>query len=52
MVKNKLLWMDNVSIVVEFFDNVIFFFEEIGLNFEGWVNVEGEWVGCVIGFGF
>ncbi|MFJ7806705.1 VOC family protein [Bacillus cereus] len=45
MAKNKLLRMDNVSIVVESLDNAISFFEEIGLNLEGRANVEGELTG-------
>ncbi|WP_265938605.1 VOC family protein [Bacillus thuringiensis] len=49
MAKNKLLRMDNVSIVVESLDNAISFFEEIGLNLEGRANVEGEWAGRVTG---
>lgn len=51
MAKNKLLRMDNVSIVVESLDNAISFFEEIGLNLEGRANVEGEWTGRVTGLG-
>lgn len=51
MAKNKLLRMDNVSIVVEFLDNAISFFEEIGLNLEGRATVEGEWAGRVTGLG-
>ena len=51
MQKNKLLRMDNVSIVVESLDNAISFFEEIGLNLEGRANVEGEWAGRVTGLG-
>ena len=51
MAKNKLLRMDNVSIVVEFLDNAISFFEEIGLNLEGRATVEGEWAGHVTGLG-
>ena len=43
--------MDNVSIVVEYLDNAISFFEEIGLNLEGRANVEGEWAGRVTGLG-
>ncbi|PEW48692.1 glyoxalase [Bacillus thuringiensis] len=49
MAKNKLLRMDNVSIVVKSLDNAISFFEEIGLNLEGRANVEGEWAGRVTG---
>ncbi|MGN7891044.1 VOC family protein [Bacillus sp. 22475] len=51
MAKNKLLRMDNVSIVVESLDDAISFFEEIGLNLEGRANVEGEWAGRVTGLG-
>ncbi|WP_237981438.1 VOC family protein [Bacillus thuringiensis] len=51
MTKNKLLRMDNVSIVVESLDNAISFFEEIGLKLEGRANVEGEWAGRVTGLG-
>ncbi|PDX92000.1 glyoxalase [Bacillus thuringiensis] len=51
MAKNKLLRMDNVSIVVESLDNAISFFEEIGLKLEGRANVEGEWAGRVTGLG-
>ncbi|HEF1904965.1 TPA: VOC family protein [Bacillus cereus] len=51
MAKNKLLRMDNVSIVVESLDNAISFFEEIGLNLEGRANVEGEWADRVTGLG-
>ncbi|HDR8177189.1 MULTISPECIES: VOC family protein [Bacillus cereus group] len=51
MAKNKLLRMDNISIVVESLDNAISFFEEIGLNLEGRANVEGEWAGRVTGLG-
>lgn len=41
--------MDNVSIVVESLDNVIRFFEEIGLRLEGRAVIEGEWAGKVTG---
>ena len=43
--------MDNVSIVVESLDDVISFFEEIGLILEGRAMVEGEWAGRVTGLG-
>ncbi|MBE2978578.1 VOC family protein [Priestia megaterium] len=49
MKKNNLLRMDNVSIVVEFLDDAISFFEEIGLSLEGRATVEGEWSGRVTG---
>lgn len=51
MAKNKLLRMDNVSIVVESLDNAISFFTEIGLKLEGRGTVEGEWAGRVTGLG-
>ncbi|PGB02502.1 VOC family protein [Bacillus toyonensis] len=51
MEKNKLLRMDNVSIVVESLDDAISFFEEIGLKLEGRTTVEGEWAGRVTGLG-
>lgn len=51
MATNKLLRMDNVSIVVESLDNAISFFTEIGLALEGRAIVEGEWAGRVAGLG-
>jgi catechol 2,3-dioxygenase-like lactoylglutathione lyase family enzyme len=51
MAKNKLLRMDNVSIVVESLDKAISFFEEIGLKLEGRMKIEGEWAGRVTGLG-
>lgn len=51
MTKSKLLQMNNVGIVVENLDNVISFFEEIGLTLEGRGMVEGEWAGQVTGLG-
>ncbi|MEK3928996.1 VOC family protein [Bacillus sp. FSL R7-0642] len=51
MTNNRLLRMDNVSIVVESLDNAISFFEEIGLNLEGRATVEGEWAGRITGLG-
>jgi catechol 2,3-dioxygenase-like lactoylglutathione lyase family enzyme len=51
MTKNKLLRMDNISIVVESLDNAISFFKEIGLKLEGRATVEGEWAGRVTGLG-
>ncbi len=41
--------MDNVGIVVEFLDDVIAFFSEIGLRLEGRAMIEGEWSGKVTG---
>ncbi len=49
MSKNELLRMDNMSIVVESLDNVISFFEEIGLTLTGRAMIEGEWAGKVTG---
>ncbi len=49
MEKNKLLRMDNVSIVVESLDDAITFFLEIGLKLEGRAVIEGEWSGRVTG---
>jgi catechol 2,3-dioxygenase-like lactoylglutathione lyase family enzyme len=51
MAKNKLLRMDNVGIVVEYLDDAISFFTEIGLKLEGRAKVEGEWAGRVTGLG-
>lgn len=49
--KSNLKRMDNVGIVVEFLDIVVPFFEELGLELEGRVMVEGEWAGRVTGLG-
>lgn len=51
MTKNKLLRMDNVSIVVESLDDTISFFSEIGLKLQWRGKVEGEWAGRVTGLG-
>ena len=51
MSKNKLLRMDNMSIVVESLDDAISFFSEIGLKLEGRAMIEGEWAGRVTGLG-
>src|SRR6187455_944676 len=51
MAKNKLIRMDNVSIVVESLDETIAFFSELGLNLEGRATIEGEWAGRVTGLG-
>jgi len=51
MTKSKLLQMDNVGIVVESLDNVISFFETIGMKLEGRGMVDGEWAGKVTGLG-
>jgi len=49
MATNKLLRMDNISIVVESLDDAISFFTEIGLKLEGRAMIEGEWAGRVTG---
>jgi len=41
--------MDNMGIVVESLDEVIAFFEELGLKLEGRATLEGEWSGRVTG---
>jgi catechol 2,3-dioxygenase-like lactoylglutathione lyase family enzyme len=51
MAKSKLLRMDNMGIVVESLDEVISFFEELGLKLEGRATIEGEWAGRVTGLG-
>ena len=49
MTKSNLLRMDNVGIVVEFLDEAISFFTELGLKLEGRAIIEGEWAGRVTG---
>jgi catechol 2,3-dioxygenase-like lactoylglutathione lyase family enzyme len=51
MSKNKSVIMHNVGIVVESLDDAITFFQEIGLQLEGRMMVEGEWAGHVTGLG-
>jgi catechol 2,3-dioxygenase-like lactoylglutathione lyase family enzyme len=51
MTKSKLLRMDNVGIVVEFLEEAISFFTELGLKLEGRGMIEGEWAGRVTGLG-
>ena len=41
--------MDNVSIVVEDLDAAFAFFVELGMELEGAVSVEGDWVDRVVG---
>lgn len=43
--------MDNMGIVVESLDEVVLFFEELGLTLEGRATIEGEWAGRVTGLG-
>lgn len=47
--QSNLKRMDNVGIVVESLDEVIPFFEELGLKLEGRAIIEGEWSGRVTG---
>jgi len=49
--KSNLKRMDNIGIVVESLDEVVSFFEELGLKLEGRAIVEGEWAGRVTGLG-
>lgn len=51
MKQNRLLRMDNMGIVVESLDKAISFFQEIGLQLEGRMVIEGEWAGRVTGLG-
>jgi len=51
MKKQNLLRMDNVGIVVESLDEVVAFFQELGLELEGRGMIEGEWAGRVTGLG-
>ncbi len=45
----KLLRMDNVGIVVDDLKAAIAFFVELGLELEGEMTVEGQWVDRVVG---
>jgi catechol 2,3-dioxygenase-like lactoylglutathione lyase family enzyme len=47
--QKNLIRMDNIGIVVQSLDNVIPFFEELGLKLEGRAVIEGEWSGKVTG---
>ncbi|MHB1460639.1 MAG: VOC family protein [Armatimonadota bacterium] len=47
--KSKLLRMDNVGIVVNDIKAAIAFFNELGLELEGEMTVEGGWVDRVVG---
>ncbi len=49
--KSTLKRMDNIGIVVEYFDATIAFFTELGLKLEGRAMIEGEWAGRVTGLG-
>jgi catechol 2,3-dioxygenase-like lactoylglutathione lyase family enzyme len=47
--QSNLKRMDNMGIVVESLDEVISFFEELGMKLEGRAVLEGEWSGRVTG---
>src|SRR3989344_2408560 len=47
--KSKLLRMDNVGIVVDDLKATVAFFVELGLELEGEMTVEGQWVDRVVG---
>ncbi len=47
--KSALLRMDNVGIIVEDLKAAIAFFTELGLEIEGEMTVEGQWVDRVLG---
>src|SRR5690349_1319640 len=49
MRKSKLLQMHNVSIVVDDLKAAIAFFAELGLELEGEMTVEGQWVDRILG---
>jgi catechol 2,3-dioxygenase-like lactoylglutathione lyase family enzyme len=49
MRKSKLLQMHNVGIVVDDLKAAIAFFAELGLELEGEMTVEGQWVDRVVG---
>src|SRR5688572_1400774 len=49
MPKNNLLRIDNIGIVVEDLKAAIGFFVELGLELEGEMTVEGQWVDRVVG---
>ena len=47
--QNNLIRMDNMGIVVESLDNVVPFFEELGLQLERRQIIQGRWAGRVTG---
>lgn len=49
--QSNLKRMDNMGIVVESLDEVVSFFEELGLKLEGRATIEGAWAGRVTGLG-
>jgi catechol 2,3-dioxygenase-like lactoylglutathione lyase family enzyme len=48
MKKTKLLQMHNVAIIVDDLKAAIAFFTELGLELEGEMTVEGEWVDRIV----
>lgn len=48
MAKHKLLRMDNVGIIVEDLEAAVDFFVELGLELEGKMAVEGDWVDRIV----
>jgi catechol 2,3-dioxygenase-like lactoylglutathione lyase family enzyme len=49
MSKSKLLQMHNVGIVVDDLEAAVVFFAELGLELEGEMTVEGQWVDRILG---
>ena len=49
MTRENLLRLDNIGIVVEDLKGAIVFFTELGLELEGEMTVEGEWVDRIVG---
>ncbi len=49
MTTNKLIRMDNILLVVDDLPAAIAFFTELGMELEGEMTVEGEWVDRTIG---
>jgi len=49
MSKSKLLQMHNVGIVVDDLEAAVAFFAELGLELEGEMTVEGQWVDRILG---
>lgn len=49
MRKTRLLRMDNVGMVVDDLKAAIAFFAELGLELEGEMTVEGQWVDRIVG---
>ena len=49
MTTNKLVRMDNILLVVDDLPAMIAFFTELGMELEGTMTVEGEWVDRIVG---